>query len=115
MLWVPPHFKVSIGRYDESNERGHNFSQATARFFQEECGGIPTLDFEEPTRAAARLLCRPVCGTMKDYIAQKKCKLMLRDTCEDATLITHDGFHWGQAVNVLKAQLLLAYLAGEGT
>ena len=117
VIWIPPHFKVAVGRYDESNERSHNFSQESAHFFQNECGGIPTLDFEEPTRAAARLVCRPSrCdGPIGDYTAQKKCKLVVRDTCEDATHITHDGFHWGQAVNVLKAQLLLAYLAAEGT
>ena len=118
VIWVPPHFKPTIGRYDDSNERGRNFSLDSARYFGEDCGtpGIPTLDFDEPTRAAARLLCRGSgrCATVDSYVSQKACKLVLRDSCRDASWVTNDGVHWGQTINVVKAQLLLAYLDHAG-
>ena len=115
-IWLPPHFRVAIGRYDDSNTRARNFSASTARYFMEECGGIPTLSIDEPTRAAARLLCRAGCEQdVSNYVSQKHCKLVFRDTCADASWVTHDGYHWNSAVNLLKVQLLLAYLAGEGT
>ncbi|KAL1508386.1 hypothetical protein AB1Y20_004496 [Prymnesium parvum] len=116
VIWIPPHFKAAIGRYDDSNDRGIRFAEETANYFEHDCGGIPTLDFTEPTRAAAALLCRPKScennGEMT-YQRQKDCKFVVRDTCEDASWITFDGYHWGAQINLLKAQLVLAYLAGD--
>lgn len=114
VLWLPGTFRVMVGRYDDSNERGARFAAESARYLDEECDGVPTLNFIEPTRAAGQLMCRPAeCDArVASYETQKSCKLIMRETCEDASSVTFDGYHWGVGVNSLKVQAVLAWLAG---
>ena len=44
------------------------------------------------------------------YSSQKACGFIMTDTCQDARRVTPDGSHFGSAVNILKAQILLATL-----
>eukprot|EP00590_Aulacoseira_subarctica_P001534 CAMPEP_0172418540 /NCGR_PEP_ID=MMETSP1064-20121228/5013_1 /TAXON_ID=202472 /ORGANISM="Aulacoseira subarctica , Strain CCAP 1002/5" /LENGTH=443 /DNA_ID=CAMNT_0013157517 /DNA_START=41 /DNA_END=1372 /DNA_ORIENTATION=- len=42
MIWIPPHFKIRVGRIDESNERALTFLQESSHYFARL--GAPTLN-----------------------------------------------------------------------
>jgi len=114
LIFHPPHSHPAIGRWDESNERNFNFSLATARYLKEECDEVETVNYFELTNTINPLLCRSACAfnrSFEGYQHQKECGFRMVDTCQDAKFVTPDGFHYGSAVNFMKAQILLAYLS----
>jgi len=100
LMWVPTHFKMNIGRADETNERAWSFLQESDKYFSSI--GAFTLNTFHMTMEASRFICRS-CG--KDGITCDQ--YHRRDTCEQ-TNETWDGYHYSFTMNAWKAQLLLA-------
>jgi hypothetical protein len=103
-IWVPPHFKFSIGRPDESNQRGLRFLKESHDFFASL--EAPTLNTYTLTEQAMPFFCRKCDPTKPFPNILHECKYYERGTCE-LTGETWDGFHYGRAMNVWKAHLAL--------
>ena len=93
-VWVPPHYKLRIGRSDETNQRVYQFLVDSHNFFQ--FLGARTLNAFDMTRAMASFF-------SFDDSAKK---FYFRETCQE-TLETWDGFHYNRTVNLWKAHLAL--------
>ena len=109
VVWVPPHYKLSINSVDQTNERALEFLYESAEFFA--AHGVPTLNTYSLTRSVVPYLCRS-CNYPEDPLKlkpNKQCTYHSRETGEP-TIETWDGFHYGLAVNYWKAHLLVEYL-----
>lgn len=106
LMWVPPHYKLSIGALDETNVRAVQFLQGSARFFQGL--GVPTLSTFRMTEDASRFLCRK-CNYDNFTNAKVSCDYGCRETCQ-ASLETWDGYHYGRDINIWKSHMALNLL-----
>ena len=109
VIWVPPHFKMSINGMEESNERALRFFHESSEFFASH--GVPTLNTYSLTQGAVPHLCRS-CEypeDPKDVAPSSQCTYHSRVTGEP-TVETWDGYHYARTVNYWKAHLLLEHL-----
>lgn len=106
-VWIPPHYRLSIGRIDETNERSLTFMLETSRYFQAK--GAWTLNTYSLTEAASLYLCRTCDPPEVFQDAKRSCRYSSRESCEP-TQETFDGFHYGRDINIIKARLLLKLL-----
>jgi hypothetical protein len=109
-VWVPPHYKMSVGRADETNGRILQFLVDSARFFAEQ--GAHTLNTYSLTEASSQHLCRS-CDPPDAFVdALRSCRYFATTSTRTAaacepTVETWDGFHYGRDINIMKANLLL--------
>jgi len=94
LVWIPPHYKLRIGRTDETNQRAYQFLIGSHNYFQSL--GARTLNTFDMTRTMASFFSFD--NTSK--------KFHFRETCK-ATLETWDGFHYSRTVNLWKTHLAL--------
>lgn len=106
LIWVPPHYKISIGALDETNVRAAQFLQESAAFFQR--FGVPTLSTFRMTEDATRFLCRK-CNYDNFTNAKVSCDYGCRETCQPS-LETWDGYHYGRDINIWKSHMVLNLL-----
>ena len=104
MVWVPPHYKLSILKWQDNNDRAQNFLYESARWFAQ--WRVPTLNFFHLTMEAVPKFCRhcPVNAT-----GGHQCNYYDKETCQ-ATFETFDGYHFGRSINLYKAHLALFHL-----
>jgi len=100
MIWIP-HFKIRVGRTDESNERALTFLQESSHYFARL--GAPTLNTFTMTKAAAGFLCVSCNNGFDIY---PSCNYLRKGTCQLST-VTYDGYHYTRHLNLWKAHLLL--------
>jgi hypothetical protein len=98
-LWVPPHFRISVGRHDESNERGLQFLLESHAFFA--YLHTPTINLYRFTREAVKFFCRSPVSSFRHQD-----QFFERENCR-GTLETWDGFHFGRVINIWKAHMVL--------
>ncbi|KAL3937235.1 MAG: hypothetical protein SGBAC_007623 [Bacillariaceae sp.] len=94
LVWVPPHYKLQIGRTDETNQRVYQFLIGSHNFFQSL--GARSLNTFDMTRTMASFFSFD--NTSKQF--------HFRETC-NPSLETWDGFHYSRTVNLWKAHLAL--------
>lgn len=106
-LHLAPHYKIRIGRWDESNPRAKVFGEESAQFFAKlNAWTLPTYEL---TRTAVPFLsfvsddgdCRAATNRTQGYYDQQTC---------EPTLETWDGYHFGQGINLMKANLVFHWL-----
>ena len=103
LLWLPPHFKMSIGRADENNQRALQFMKESHGFFSKM--GAATLNTYSMTKAATRFLYRASLSP-PNATQDNKHGYFSRETCEPIS-DTWDGYHYTRTINVWKAHLVL--------
>jgi hypothetical protein len=104
-LWLPPHFKMKIGRADENNQRAMQFMKESHGFFSKL--GASTLNTYSMTKAASRFLYR---GSLPPNATLDMQGYFSRETCQPIS-DTWDGYHYARTINVWKAHLLLDRVA----
>jgi hypothetical protein len=107
LIWIPPHYKLSIGRFDESNQRALEFLQESHDFFTQG-NHTGTLNTYSLTKGAVPFFCRSCKAWDSTGSLYPPCEYFVRDTCE-RTLETWDGFHFGRGLNTWKAHLALSH------
>jgi len=106
LLWLPPHFKMSIGRADENNQRALQFMKESHELFSKL--GASTLNTYSMTKAATRFLYRgdlppnATKGENQGYFSCETCELISD---------TWDGYHYARTINVWKSHLVLERFA----
>jgi hypothetical protein len=106
-IWVPPHFKLSIGRHDETNQRALSFLKESHELFAK--FQAPTFNSFTLTKRAIPFFCRKCerqTNASHPLNPSVECEYYERETCQ-TTKETWDGFHYGRALNTWKAHLLL--------
>jgi hypothetical protein len=99
MIWRPPHFKISIGRTDETNERALAFLKESHDFFADL--NAQTLNTFSMTKAVANFLC-----LLCNWNTFPSCEYLEQRTCKRST-VTYDGFHYTRQIDLWKARLVL--------
>jgi hypothetical protein len=109
-IWMPPHYKLSIGRHDETNQRARAFVQETHTMFASM--QVPTVNTYTLTEQTSDFFCRNCVrrDANKALNAAKECTYYERKACKQ-TRETWDGYHYGQTINIHKANLLLHMFA----
>jgi hypothetical protein len=95
-VWMPPHYKLQIGRHDETNQRAHQFGIESHEFFSR--NGAVTFNTFDMTRELAHFFSRSRRGSKVQYYARETCKPVFD---------TWDGYHYSRTINVWKAHLAL--------
>ena len=108
-FWMPPHYRLNIGRADESNEKLFQFLQETHAFFAEK--GAYTLNFFDLTRLAAKFFSRR-CG-ITSTLQVTNCHYYDRNDCSQPTMATLDGYHFTSEINIIKAQMIFNQLVAR--
>jgi hypothetical protein len=109
LIWIPPHYKLSISRFDESNQRALDFMKESHDILSN-VRHTGTLNTYSLTREALAFFCRSCEGTISNSNGRfPKCKYFVRDACEE-TRETWDGYHFGRGINTWKAHLALGHL-----
>jgi len=94
LIWMPPHYKVRIGRADETNQRAWNFGLETHDWFQS-LGSLGTVNTYDLTYSLSK------------FISSDEEIYFSRLTCNE-TQVTRDGYHFGRLVNIWKGHLVLS-------
>ena len=108
-VWLPPHYKMNIGRHDETNQRAYAFGLETHNYFSK-LGGITvnTYDMTKQLSSLYSRSCPPKLNGQCLYYTRDQC-----DTDDDdenyhrRTFDTWDGYHYSRTINAWKAHLAL--------
>ena len=104
LIWVPPHYKMTIGQLDETNVRALDFLQETADYFGQQFS-VPTLNTYTLTEHANDYLCRN-CDYDHFRDGKRSCTYYERESCQESDA-TMDGYHYGRDINLWKAQMVM--------
>jgi hypothetical protein len=109
-LWLPTHYKLSIFRTVELNERALDYMIDSDEFFSSL--GASSVNTFSMTEAAARFLYQVCPNDQRNSHFGKDCVFHSRETC-NLTNETWDGYHYARSINVWKMQLILNQLARQ--
>jgi len=95
LIWMPPHYKIRIGRTDETNQRSWNFGLETHDWFQS-LGSLGTVNTYDLTYSVSKF----VSSNGEDYFSRLTC---------NRTTLTADGYHYNRLINVWKGHMILSF------